>query len=134
MAFGSLCTFVFMCVQAAGWESWMQGRVEEARRNEARALRKQQLMGTGNMWLGWVAQHWARAMSRRLLCLGFEMRYLLYAWGLGEASGICFRPLGSAREPLWSGCGPFEHKKWGNGDGGPQASICCGNLLCGWPL
>ena len=36
----------------------MQGRVEEARRNEARALRKQQLMGTGNMWLGWVAQHW----------------------------------------------------------------------------
>jgi hypothetical protein len=47
-----VCTFVFLCAQAAGWESWMQGRVEEARRNEARALRKQQLMGTGNMWLG----------------------------------------------------------------------------------
>jgi hypothetical protein len=32
----------------------MMGKVEVARRNEARALRKQQLMGTANMWLGWV--------------------------------------------------------------------------------
>jgi hypothetical protein len=40
--------------QAAGWEEWMMGKVEVARRNEARALRKQQLMGTANMWLGWV--------------------------------------------------------------------------------
>ena len=45
-------------------------------------------------WGGWLSTGGTRAMSRKLLCVGFETRSLLRAWGLGVFSYFSSGALG----------------------------------------